>query len=154
MEKELPLIKMNQDQVVKILGYIDSSQNEESKKDIFCRLGYECFACGHSKEWALNFHGDIQRFLDEVNIEGKSSYWEKLEFNADKTILYLTGKKTSRCVCPFGSTAAPPQSLCLYCCKTFQENLFGALFQRRVEVEITESAILGGTRCSTAIHIK
>ncbi len=153
MEKELPLLEMNKEQVVRILNYIDSSQEVEIKQAIFCQLGNECFALGHSKEWGMSYHNDIQKFLDYVNIEGKSPYWEKLEFNEDKTILYLTGKRVSRCVCAFGNTETPAKSLCLYCCKTFQENLFGTLFQRKVEVEITESSILGGTRCSTAIHL-
>ncbi len=153
MEKDLPLIEMNKAQVVRILSYIDATQAEEIKKDIFCQLGNECFAQGHSKEWGLSYHNDVQRLLDDVNIKGKSPFWEKLEFNEDKTILYLTGKKTSRCVCAFGNTPTPPKSLCLYCCKLFQENLFGTLFNRKVEVEITESSILGGERCSTAIHL-
>lgn len=153
MENELPLIEMNQEQVVKILGYIESSQAEEIKKDIFRQLGNECFACGHSQEWGMSYKGDIQKFLDDVNIEGKSPYWEKLEFNEDKTILYLTGKITSRCACAFANTKTPPKSLCAYCCKAFQENLFGTLFNQKVEVEITESSIYGGQRCSTAIHL-
>ncbi len=154
MENELPLIEMNKEQVVKILTYIDAAQVEAVKADIFCRLGDDCFALGHSKEWILGYQNDVQKFLDHVNIDDKSPYWEKLEFNEDKTILYLTGKKVSRCVCSFGNTSTPARSLCLYCCKRFQENLFGTLFDRPVEVEITESSILGGTRCSTAIHLR
>jgi hypothetical protein len=154
MNKELPLIEMNKEQVVKILGFIDATQDEKTKKDIFCELGNECFALGHSKEWGMSFQNNYQKLLDEVNVEKVSPYWEKLEFNADKSILYLTGKRTSRCVCAFGNTRNPPKSLCLHCCKTFQENIFGTVFNKKVEVEITESAILGGERCSTAIHIK
>lgn len=153
MDKELPFIEMNKEQVVKILDYIDSSQNDEVKRDIFCQLGNECFALGHSREWGMSYSDDIQRLLDDINIHGKSPYWEKLEFNNDNSILFLTGKKVNRCVCAFGNCKAPPKSLCLYCCKTFQENLFGMLFRRKVEVEITESSILGGERCSTAIHL-
>ncbi len=154
MERELPIIGMNKEQVVAIITYIDSSQPEEVKKDVFRRLGNECFASRHARDWGMSFRNDPQRLLDEVNIEGKSPYWEKLEFNEDKTVLYLTGKKTSRCVCAFGNTAKPAKSLCLYCCKTFQENLFGAVFGGKVEVEIVESSILGGQRCSTAIHLR
>ena len=154
MDKDLPLIAMNPEQVVRILSYIDASQAQGIKKDIFCQLGNECFASGHTREWVMSFKNDIQEFIDNVNIRDQSPYWEKLEFNEDKTILYLTGKRVCRYVCSFGNSATPPKSLCLYCCKTFQENLFGTLFDRRVEVEITESSILGGHRCSTAIHLK
>jgi hypothetical protein len=154
MDVELPLIDMNQEQVVRILKFIDSTQDEKSKHAIFSELGNECFALGYSKEWGMSFRGNYQKLLDEVNIQKISPYWEKLEFNDDRSVLYLTGKKTSRCVCSFGNTQKPPASLCSYCCKSFQENLFGTVFDRKVEVEITESAILGGERCSTAIHLK
>jgi hypothetical protein len=149
----LPLIEMNKEQVVRILNFIDATKNEEAKQDIFCQLGNECFMLGHSTDWGMSFNNDHQKLFDEINIKGITPYWKKLEFNEDKTILYLTGKKVTGCVCSFGNSKTPPKSLCLYCCKTFQENLFGTVFNKKVRVEITESSILGGERCSTAIHL-
>jgi hypothetical protein len=154
MEKDLPLIDMNKEHVVRIINYIDSTQNENTKKEIFCRLGTDCFLLGHSKDWGMRLNHDYQKLLDEVNHEGKAPYWEKLEFNKEKTILHLTGKKVTGCVCSFGNSKTPPKSLCLYCCKTFQENLFGTVLNKKVRVEITESSILGGERCSTAIYLE
>jgi len=154
MADELPLIEMNKEQVVKMIGFFDSTQDERIRKDVFCKLGQECFDLGHSKEWGMSFQNDPQKLIEEVNVKKIALYWEKLEFSEDRSILFLTGKITSRCVCAFGNTSNPPKSLCLYCCKTFQENLFKKVFGKEVEVEITESAILGGKRCNTAIHIK
>jgi hypothetical protein len=71
------------------LNYIDATQNEEAKKEIFCQLGNECFVLGHSKEWGMSFNNDYQKLIDEVNVKGTAPYWEKLEFNEDKTILRL-----------------------------------------------------------------
>jgi hypothetical protein len=96
---------------------------------------------------------DIQAFLDRVNVEHASPYWEKLEFNSDKSILFLTGKIVQGCVCAFGECDKPPVSLCNYCCKTFQEKMFSTLFDRNVEVKVTESFIYGGERCNTEIHL-
>jgi hypothetical protein len=153
MANEVPLIDMNKEQVKNILKYIDSMNNRNIKRDIFCQLGNECFNSGHTKEWVMGFKNDYQSFIDNVNIKDMSPYWEKFEFNEDKSILYLTGKKVTQCVCAFGNTKNPPESLCKYCCKTFQEKIFRMLFNRNVNVEITESSILGGERCNTAIHI-
>jgi hypothetical protein len=147
------MIEMKPEQVKSILQYIDSTQPENIKRDIFCQLGRECFRTGNTDAWVAAYQGHIQAFLDRVNLENKSPYWEKLEFNADRSILYLTGRKVQACACAFGDCEKPPVSLCQYCCKTYQENIFGMLFQRKVEVEITESRILGGERCSTAIHL-
>ena len=147
------MIEMNGEQVNGILQYIERTQPEPVKRDIFCQLGRECFQARNVYNWVVTYQENIQTFLDRVNVEDKSPFWEKLEFNDDKSILYLTGRKVTGCVCAFGASDQPPKSLCTYCCKTFQEQIFSTLFQRPVNVEITESLIFGGTRCSTAIHL-
>ena len=148
------MIAMDKEQVKRILKYIDENQPQEVKQAVFCRLGTECFLVRNIKNWIDSFGHDVQKFIDRVNVDNSSPYWEKFEFNADETILYLTGKKVSACACEFGDMKQPPESLCTYCCKTFQENIFSTLFEYKVEVEIVESLILGGERCSTAIHLK
>jgi len=144
-------MEMNKEQMKNMFQYFDDYKNEKVKEDIFCHLGHECFKT--AKTWVESFGGNVQKFIDEVNIENKSPWWEKFEFNTGKSILYLTGKVVDKCVCALGDVAKPPKSLCNYCCKTFQEDIFGTLFNKKVNVEITESSILGGKRCSTAIYI-
>jgi hypothetical protein len=146
-------MELNAQQMRNVFAYIDSNQSEEVKKDIFGKLGQECF---HGlKEWvdSIGRH-NIQKVIDDVNIRDLSPYWEKLQFDEDKSILYLTGKKVASCACALGNVENPPKSLCNYCCRKFQEEVFGTFIGKEVRVEITESRILGGERCSTAIHIK
>lgn len=145
-------MELNPQQMKNVFAYIDSGQSEEVKKDIFEKLGQECFLI--SKGWVDSIGQDIRKLMDDVNSRGLSPYWEKLQFNEDQSILYLTGRKVERCACALGSLEHPPRSLCNYCCKKFQEQVFGAFLGRAVTVEITESYILGGERCSTAIHIR
>jgi hypothetical protein len=95
----------------------------------------------------------VQAFLDRVNVEKTSTYWERLEFNEDGTTLMLTGKKVEGCACACADCSQPPLSLCQYCCKTFQQELFGMLLGQKVEVKITEAYLLGDARCSTTIHL-
>jgi hypothetical protein len=149
----IPQIEINQDQVKNILRYIDSSQSEPIKTDIFSQLGRECFCTRKLDKWVESYHGDVQAFLDRVNIQNASPYWERLEFTEDRKTLILTGRKVERCACEFANCPEPPQSLCLYCCKSLQQELFGALLGRKVEVTITDSYLLGGERCSTTIHL-
>ena len=148
------VMEMNTKQVKSILKYIDALEDENIREKIYCKLGEECFHSRNVKQWIESFDGDIQKFLDRVNVEHASPYWEKLEFNPEKTVLSLTGKEVDRCVCAFGHTEDPPRSLCEHCCKTFQENMFQALFKKRVHVEITASAIYGDGRCDTRIYIE
>lgn len=146
-------MEFNQTQVKNVLQYIEKNQNEEVKKEVFCELGRQCYMTRKIKEWVEGFNGDVQAFIDRVNIDHKSPYWEKFAFSEDRSILYLTGKVVDKCACVFAECADPPLSLCRHCCKAFQENIFSTLFGCNVEVEITEGFLLGDNRCSTAIHI-
>lgn len=145
-------MELNAQQMRNMFVYIDSNQSETVKKDIFEKLGHECFR--RSKEWVDSVGNNIEKLMDDVNVRDVSPYWQKLQFNEDRSILYLTGRKVGKCVCPLGNLESPPKSLCNYCCRKFQEEVFGVFLGKEVTVEITESCILGGERCSTAIHIK
>ena len=153
MKKPYVPQEMNQEQVKNILKFIDASQSESVKNSIFSQLGHECFYARKLDGWIGQYRGDVQAFLDRVNIQHASKYWERLEFTEDRTMLILTGKKVQGCACAFADCSQPPQSLCHYCCKNFQQELFGMLLGQKVEVTITESYLLGGERCSTTIHL-
>ena len=144
---------MNQAQVQNMLKFIDSSQSETTKAHIFSQLGHECFYSRKLDEWIGKYKGNVQAFLDWVNIEKASKYWERLEFIEDHSQLILTGKKVAGCACAFADCSQPPLSLCHYCCKHFQEELFSTLLEQPVEVEITAAFLLGNERCSTRIHL-
>lgn len=143
----------NHEQVKNLLKFVDASQSEAVKESVFGQLGYECFHVRNLDQWIGKYTGDVQAFLDYVNVDHKSRYWERLEFNADRTALVLTGKKVLGCACAFADCAQPPRALCDYCCKNFQQELFGLLLGRKVEVEVTAAYLFGDDRCNTIIHI-
>lgn len=153
MKKTHKYQEMNQEQVRNIIKFIDASQSESVKKNVFSQLGHECFYTRNLDAWIEQYRDDVQGFLDRINIHKASKYWERLEFNDDRTTLILTGKKVQGCACAFADCPEPPQSLCHYCCKRFQEELFSMLLGQNVEVQITEAYLLGGDRCSTKIHL-
>ena len=145
--------EMNQDQVKNVLKFIDASQDESVKGSIFSPLGGECFYARRLDDWIGQYAGNVQAFLDRINVEKASKFWERLEFTEDGTTLVLTGKQVEGCACAFADSSQPPLSLCHYCCKSFQQELFGMLLGRKVEVKITEAYLLGNGRCSTTIHL-
>jgi hypothetical protein len=146
-------VAVNLKQARKILQFIDASQSETVKENIFSQLGHECFYTRQLDAWIDSFQGDVQAFLDRINLQQASKYWESLEFSADHTQLILTGRKVTGCACGFAVGARPPVALCHYCCTSFQQALFGRLLGRKVAVEITEAYLLGDERCSTTIFL-
>jgi len=153
MKKKHVPQEMHPEQVRNVLRFIDASQSEAVKESIFNQLGHECFYARHLDAWIEPYQDNVQAFLDRVNVEKASKYWERLEFNEDQTVLVLTGKKVEGCACAFADCVQPPQSLCQYCCKNFQQEMFGMLLGRKVNVEITEAFLWGDERCSTKIHL-
>ena len=151
-EKHIPQ-EMNQDQVRNILKYIDATQSEKTKRTIFGQLGLECFHCGQHAQWMEQFKGDIQSFLDGINVQRRSKYWESLTFSEDKKVLVLTGRKVEGCACAFADCSQPPKALCSSCCKSFLKEYFKTLLGQEVEVKITEAYLLGDERCSATIHL-
>jgi len=143
--------QVNPDQVNAVLKFIDATQSEPVKESIFGKLGRECFSSRNLDAWVRSFDG-VHGLIHWVNVEKKSRFWEELELNEENSVLKLTGKTGDRCACVFSDIADPPHSLCNYCCKYFQEELFSMLAGRRARVEITESIILGSNRCCTLIH--
>jgi len=153
MSKQHVPQEMNPEQVKNILKFVDASQSEAVKHSIFSQLGHECFYTRKLDEWIGQYSGDVQAFLDRINVQQASKYWERLEFSEDGTTLTLTGKKVQGCACAFADCEQPPLSLCHYCCKNFQQELFGALLGQKVEVDVTASYLLGDERCNTVIHL-
>ncbi len=145
--------EMNLEQVQNVLKFIDATQGEAVRDSIFRQLGRECFRTRGLKQWLEPYRGNVQAFLDWVNVQKGSKYWERLEFSEDGKTLFLTGRKVQRCACVFAECAQPPKSLCHSCCKGFQQEFFQTLLGRGVAVEITEAYLLGDERCSTAIHL-
>jgi|AMWB02.1.fsa_nt_gi hypothetical protein len=151
--KKSAAIDMSPKQVQEILKFIDTSFDDPVREKVFNRLGYECFHSRQMDKWIGRYTGNVQSFLDWVNVEKKSVYWESLEFNEDRSVLKLTGKKVEGCACAFADCPNPPKSLCHFCCKNFQQELFGMLLGQKVNVEITKAFLLGDESCDTLIHL-
>jgi hypothetical protein len=146
-------IPMNKTQIRELLKFIDSSVNEKDKKGIFNKLGTECFYSRNLDQWIAGFKDNTDEYFDRVQ-RGESKYWEKLEYDKKQSVITLIGRKSQTCACAYSKCDNPPESLCNYCCKRFQEEIFGTLLDKKVEVRIDESILLGGERCSTTIFVK
>ena len=147
-----PSERMNKTQIRKLLKFIDTSIDESDKEKIFNILGVECLYSRNIDKWLDNFKNNKDEFFNRVQ-RGESKYWEKLEYDKNKSVITLVGKKFPTCACEYGQIEQPPKSLCNYCCKRFQEELFGVLLDKKVSVRIDESVILGGERCSSTILV-
>jgi hypothetical protein len=150
--KSTPVVPADPRQIRNVLRYIDSSMEEPVKKEIFERLGLEHTTNDRYTGWINGYKKDVKSFFDMVNAN-KDTYWEKLEFNPDLSAIKVTGRVVDKCACPYAQCENPPKSLCNYCCKNYQIQMFERLLDKKVNVRIDESFLLGGKRCSTTIFV-
>ena len=139
----------NREQITELLSFVDGNMNESIKQKVFGRLGYECFYCTNAVKWIKSMN--LTDLIEFVN-NRKSSRWEKIDYYHEKSVLKVTGRKVP-CDCAYAQGQQPPKSLCNYCCKSFMQEFFGTLFEKKVKVTIDESIILGAERCSETIII-
>ncbi len=142
----------NPEQVRGFLKSVERSGDEELQRAVFGRLGRECLYSRKLDEWALQFRGKVESLAERVN-SGRSRYWENLEYDKAAGTLRVTSRKYPHCVCAWAQCEQPPKLLCRHCCRAFHTEIWGLIFDRKVEVEVTESLLLGGERCRTTVRI-
>ncbi len=152
--KGTSIIPVDTRQVQNVLSYIDSTMDESTKKNIFERLGYEHTTKDSFKNWINGNKNNLKGFFDYINSHtNTNSDWEKIEYDPILSTIKITGKPADRCACPYAQAANPPKSLCNYCCKNFQKNMFEMLLDKTVKVQLDETFLLGGKRCSVTIFV-
>jgi hypothetical protein len=149
----IPLVPMSARQIGNTLSFIDSSMDESVKQQTFERLGYEHTTDPKFAGWIAKSSKDLKGFFTRVNSQN-DTYWERIEYIRVPSSIRVTGKMVTRCACSYAQCDRPAKSLCNYCCKSFQQHMFEMLLQRPVRVQIDESFLLGGKRCSTTIFFE
>ncbi|MGA3286241.1 MAG: hypothetical protein ABSD46_02315 [Bacteroidota bacterium] len=139
----------HREQITKLLSFVDGDMDESIKQKVFGKLGYECFYCTNAVKWIKSM--TLTGLIEFVN-NGNSSRWEKIQYDSEKSVLKVIGRKLP-CDCAYAQGQQPQKSLCNYCCKSFMQEFFGTLFKEKVKVIIDETIILGGERCSETIKI-
>ena len=152
-EKKTPLVPTDTRQIQNVLSFIESSMDEPVKKGIFERLGEEHLTHPGFVNWINENKNNIKGYFDRIN-SGKDTYWEKIEYDPETSAIKITGKLVDRCACPYAQSENPPLSLCNYCCIGFQKRMFEMLLDKPVvKVQVDESYLLGGNRCSATVFI-
>jgi hypothetical protein len=151
--KGTPVVPVDARQVQNVLNYIDLSMDESIKERVFERLGYEHTTKDSFKNWISKYKSDVKSFFDMVN-SNKDTYWEKIEYNPETSAIKITGRLADRCACSYAQCENAPKSLCKYCCKNFQKQMFEMLLDKKVKVQIDESFLLGDKRCSTTVFVE
>ena len=152
IDKKNPLIPVDTRQVQNVLSHVENTMDENVKKSIFDKLGYEHTTDPGFIDWINGYKKDLKKFFDRINSD-KDTYWEKIEYDPKISAIKITGKPVDRCACAYAQAENAPKSLCNYCCKSFEKHMFEMLLDKTVRVEVNKAFLLGGKRCSSTIYV-
>jgi predicted ArsR family transcriptional regulator len=129
-----------------LLTIMGEQLDDATRNKILQSLGSQC-----SQPYAAFFNkyrGDLQGFLDKI----KTAWVERTEYDEKSGILRVIGKPAP-CACPLAKTGRTPVEFC-DCSRGWNQAAFSTVLGRPVSIQIEESVLRGGTRCSFRIHTK
>ncbi len=126
--------------------FIDFIEDPEEKKKLFEKMGREC-----AKEYTeeiKKYEGKLETYLNDM----KGKWIEYAEYDKENKRVRMVGKKSDSCVCPFVDKSVTPKEFC-NCTIGYVKYNFEILTGKTVNVEIEQSVLRGGDRCSIVVNM-
>jgi predicted ArsR family transcriptional regulator len=130
----------------KLLEIVGSSVDKDELNMMLEKLGREC--AKENKEFYIKFKGDPEGLIEEL----KKNWIEAGEFNKGTNTIRIIGKKTDSCFCPFVDKSLTPKEFC-NCSMGYNKEVFETVTGKSVKVNLEESVLHDGQRCSCSIEI-
>lgn len=130
----------------RLLAVMDEQLDDATRGKVLQGLGRQC-----SQDYNPLFNkyrGDLQGFLAKI----KTAWVERSEYDEKTGILRVVGKPAP-CGCPLVKAGRTPAEFC-DCSRGWTQAAFSTVLGRPVTVEIEESVLRGGSRCSFRVGIK
>ena len=130
----------------RLLSVMGEQLDDAARGKVLQGMGREC-----SREYSAFFNkyrGNLQGFLDKI----KTAWIEQAEYDEKTGILRVVGKPAP-CACPLVKAGRTPAEFC-DCSRGWTQAAFSTVLGRPVMVEIEESVLRGGSRCSFRVGTK
>ncbi|MBU4267555.1 MAG: hypothetical protein KJ808_01725 [Acidobacteria bacterium] len=130
----------------KLLSVMAENLDNASRGKILQGLGSQC--AQDYGPFFNKYRGDLEGFLAKI----KTAWVEQADYNEKTGILRVVGKPAP-CACPLVKAGRTPAEFC-DCSRGWTQAAFSTVLGKPVTVEIEESVLRGGSRCSFCIGIK
>jgi len=135
-----------QERFAKLLAIMAEDLDPAVRLKILQGLGREC-----SQDYGpffSKYRGDLKGFLAKI----QTAWVERVELDEQAGLLRVIGKPAP-CACPLVKVGRTPGDFC-DCSRGWTQSAFSTVLGKPVAVEIEESVLRGGTRCSFRITFK
>ncbi|MBN1781505.1 hypothetical protein JW948_10295 [bacterium] len=129
----------------KLMEILQSKLTEEEFSEIIQLLGR---ACSASIGFIQTYAGDPDGYLKEL----KRRWNENSVYDRENGVITVSSEERTECVCPLIDTAKVSHKVC-DCSLGWQKQTFETVLGKKVDVEIKESIIRGGKKCTFEIRI-
>jgi len=111
-------------------------------------LGTACSSFGD--ETTVKYRDDFEGFrkLVKNGVSGDDIVWDR-----DKNVITMTSPERADCFCPLISVAQHTPAVACQCSLGWQQHTWETMLQKKVRVELKESVLRGGKRCTFEIHV-
>ncbi len=131
---------------VKLLSVMDKRLDEATRREILLGLGREC--AQPYVPFFEKYRGDLPGFLARI----KAAWLERADLDEQTGVLHTIGKP-GPCACPLVKIGLTPAQFCL-CSLGWNQLAFSTVLGKPVAIEIEESVLRGGSRCSFRVGIR
>lgn len=139
----LPFVKERYSKLMQILG---DKVDEKTINEILRQLGRNC-ASGMPiiNQYKGNIEGFITAFKQKAN--------EDITYDREKGIVTVVGPERDDCFCPLNGLRHKTPKIVCNCSLGWQQYTYETILGKEVRVELKESVLRGGKRCTFEIHI-
>jgi len=134
-----------QTRFAELMGILNRELDAPARERILRSLGGSC--AEHYKDMFLKYKNNLRGFLDYARKE----WAEEASFD-EKTGVVRVVDRSPKCVCPLVKQGATPGEFC-QCTIGWQTAAYSTITGKPVEVELVDSILRGGRRCSFRIRI-
>ena len=133
----------------KLLEILSGRMDPKTLNEALFDLGAYC--CSSTSDDFLNkYRGDLEGFRQAAKQVGAK---DDFTYDRDKGLITMVSEDRTDCFCPWISRLNNTPKVACNCSLGFQQHLWETLLQKKVKVELKESALLGGKRCVFEIRI-
>ncbi len=141
----LPFVKQRYAGLLEILSH---RMSEDDLNKTLLELG--SFCSGLSDETKRKFRGDLEGFRQAVK---QSASGDNIAYDWEHGVITMSSGERADCFCPLISRSAHTPSVACNCSLGWQKHTWETLLQKPVTVELKESVLRGGIRCTFVIRI-
>jgi predicted ArsR family transcriptional regulator len=141
----VPFVK---ERYAKLLQVLSNRMGEEELTATLHEVGGYC--AGTFGAALEKYRGDFDGFAEFIRNDGSGDF---ATYDRERNVITASSNERTDCICPLNGVAQKTPTVVCNCGMGWHQYAWKTLLQKNVRVELKESVLRGGKRCTFEIHI-